>query len=114
MHVPSPSAVLHPAELGCHLLPWELPPGLCLSNKDGTGVFLQDQNTTLGMLCNGRLPLDRSRVDDGLVESPDAALICAQKPEEKQANGLGWHRAPRAGQSRWGRAALPLPLPWMR
>lgn len=31
--IPSPSIVLHPAELGCHLLPWEPPLGLCL--RDG-------------------------------------------------------------------------------
>lgn len=53
MRVPSPSIVLHPAKLGWNLLPRELPPGICLSNTDGTGVCLQNQNMTLGMLCNG-------------------------------------------------------------
>lgn len=76
MEVPSPSIVLHPAELGCCLLPRELPPGLCLSNKDGSGVFLQDQNMTPGMLCNGGLPMGCSSVDDGLVERSSRRSTC--------------------------------------
>lgn len=81
-HVPSPSVILQPPELGCQLLPWELPPGLCLSDMDGTGVCLQDQNMTLGVLFNGELPMDHGRA--GGAEQPRVVVSrCCSKALRK-------------------------------
>lgn len=94
---PSSSAPLSWDAASC---PRELPPGLCPSNKDGTGVCLQDQNMAPGMLCNGGLPTDHGRA--GGAEQPWVVVswcctgLCPKIPKKSRKMGCAGTEPPPA------------------